>query len=328
VNRQTAVVLVATALLAGTAVAADGDAAKIEAEITERLSWQTPLFVPDDKDVCADVKACTQKCRSYVSNIYGGSELWPAAAACESMGDMWDDGRAHKKGKKFPEAGMRSWYTACYLGDARACEKEAAYFETTGADVPKAFAIRAAACIKGHTESCLTGGAMVEKHKLPYDAEPMLSWAHVPACDDRQVAESCAWTEQHKEASDKYRLQRKVWGELDALPSTSQGVGADPKIDPGMLKATHRPLWTAYAYDWAPQSVIDTSGSLAIYHCYEVWIPKEAGDDRAIQATVDQAQKRYAHTIDPKVVTLDKTNPRAKLQPTPCWGRTQPVLVE
>lgn len=329
-----AVPVVAVVLFLGVAGAGD-PAAEVEAEIQERLSWDVPLFVPD-QPACADLKTCTQTCRSAALNIRGGSELWPAGHACEVMGDMWADGRAHKKGKTYPEAGMRSWYSGCYYGNVHACEKEAAYFEANpgeatsagwGEGIGMAFAIRASTCIKGHTPACLAAADMVGRYALPFESEPMYAWYHVPACDERGEAASCAWADAHPEIAKKYRDERAIARQYEAEVGVQSNAAKEPSVDVAALKATHRPLWTAYPYDWAPSVVTENTGHVAIYHCYEVWIPQGSADDAAIQATVVEARQRYDHTIDPKVVTLDRKNPRTQLQMTPCWGRTRKIVV-
>lgn len=316
-------------LLAAFPAAALAGGTDVEKEIAERLSWETPVFVPEEAP-CADLKACTSACRS--GTIYGGSENWPAAAACEKMGDMWGDGRASKKGKQYPEAAARSWYNACWSGNVSACEKEAAYFEGAG-DVGKAFAIRASTCVKGHDEACIAAAATAEKHQLPYDTTPMLAETHVGRCDDRQVAESCAWTEAHPEISSQVRAQLAAMGAAKTKATATQAEGAtDAKIDPVALKDTHMPVWTQYPYDWAPGLVRERS-DVIVYRCFEVWTPTTGGTveqltQRAVAATVDQAQRRYGHTIAPEAVSISLTNPRASFVLSGCMGATNKVLAE
>lgn len=274
-------------------------------EVTERLARVKTLFVGEATCPPADRKACTKACTAAVLKPYRYDT--PGAAACELVGDIWMNGQADVK-KPMPEVGLKSYADACTLGQAPACEKEAAYHEKAG-DFEKALQIRVAACLKDFEPACLAASKTIDDHAMPYpqDAKDLAVRGHVHACDELQVAESCTWLEGHPELAEARRKEVAALRETEVATISSEhgSVQITQFTDPTPYLDTHRVVWT-----WHPVSQDPETGKLDGMTCHEVYIPTAAKTEVALAATFAHALLRKQTWVDPSLIQRSIVAPR------------------
>lgn len=274
--------------------------------VRERTARVKTLFLGQPTCTTADRKACTKSCTAAALKPYRYDTS--GAADCEVMGDIWANGLADLK-KPMPAVGLKSYEDACALGQATACEKEAAHHEAAG-DHEKALQIRLAACLMDYEPACLAAAKTVADHGLPYASE-VPTWearGHVHACDVSGEAASCAWLDAHAELArarrDEVNARRET--ELATVDTTHGAIRMSTITDPTPYLDTHRVVWTTHPARQDPET-----GAFSGRICHEVYIPLAARRDVALAATFAHALLRRDTLVQPSLIDVTLESPRS-----------------